>query len=63
MNVIQSVGTSLMVWGCAQPVCFFQYLDQHLEYVEIIGMFTFWIGAVIFIGGSETSYTIKTVVE
>ena len=63
MNFIQSVGTILMVWGCTQPVCFFRYLDQHLEYVEIIGMFTFWIGAAMFICGSETEYTIEQVVE
>ena len=63
MNFIQSLGTVVMVWGCAQPVCFSQYLNQHLEYVEVIGMFTLWIGAAMFICGSETEYTIKTVVE
>ena len=57
MNVIQSVGTSIMAWGCALLVCF----APCAEHINIIGMFMFIVGIVIFISGSETGYTIKKV--
>lgn len=59
MNVIQSVGTSLMAWGCALPVCFTPGADK----TNIIGMFIFIVGAVILISGSELRHTIKKVEE
>lgn len=58
MNVIQSTGASLMGFGCALPVCF----APDAEHINIIGMFMFTVGVVIFISGSETGYTLKTVV-
>ena len=58
MNVTQSVGASTMAWGCALPICFAPGAEQ----INIIGMFIFIVGMVIFISGSDTGYTIKTVV-
>jgi len=52
MNVMQSAGTSFMVWGCALPVCF----APTTEHINIIGMFIFIIGVVIFVGGSDKSH-------
>lgn len=49
MNIIQSIGASIMVWGCALPVCF----TPDTEYINISGMFIFLVGVVIFTGGSE----------
>lgn len=49
MNVTQSIGASIMVWGCALPVCF----TPDTEYINIIGLICFGVGVAIFIGGSE----------
>ena len=49
MNIIQSIGASIMMWGCALPICF----RPEEKYINIGGMFIFLVGVIIFIGGSE----------